>query len=334
MDALPLEDAKDVAYRSRIAGVCHACGHDVHTTIVVGLGLLIAAEHRSGRLTLIFQPAEETPFGERSGAAAMSEDGLFDGDLPEALLGLHCWPDLPVGTIGLDPDVAMAAKDAFRLRFTGSAAHAAMPSRGNDAVLAVSQAVVALHHLPSRNLSPGDLAVLNVGTINGGLSQIIIAPSAEVTGTLRTVDGAVRKRLKAAIEQVSAGIGLATGCSPSLEWANEMPAIRNDPRLVEIARGALANAPGIKVRAMAQPPMTADDFALLALGLPALYLKLGTCQNDGACPPLHSSTFDVDERAIGVGVNALHRIVTTIWNGTTSDGMKTAAQGLDSTVRG
>jgi amidohydrolase len=308
LDAVPVTDLKSVPYASAVPGVAHACGHDVHTTVVVGVAERLARRSDlPGRVTLVFQPAEEIPFGERSGGRAVLDSGILDEPPVDAVLGLHCWPQLPVGTVGLDREVAMAAKDAFRVRVRGSGAHAATPSQGRDAILAVSHLVLALHHLLAREIDPGDRAALNIGTIQGGASQSIVPAAAEITGTLRTVDPAIRLRLRASIERIAMGTAAMAGVESAIEWANEMPAVRNDPRLVERARALLERSSGVRaVRLLDSPPMTADDFALYAERAPALYLKLGVCSGAGAeCPPLHDGRFDVDERAIEVGVEAL-----------------------------
>lgn len=316
MDAVPTVDTKPVHYASRVPGVAHACGHDVHTAVVLGVGEQLARRpQRAGRVTVVFQPAEEIPFGERSGGRAMIDAGILEEHPVDVVLGLHCWPELPVGVVGVDEHVAMAAKDAFRVRAVGAGSHAAMPSRGRDALLTVSQLVVALHHLASREVDPGQRLALNIGTISGGSSQSIVPAAAEITGTLRTVDPDVRARLRASIERVVAAVGDAYDVACSIEWANEMPAVLNDPRLVTRASAVLADCDGVDgVLAIAAPPMTTDDFALYAERAPGLYLKLGVCGTGKgeACRPLHDGGFDVDERAIGVGVAALTALTESL----------------------
>jgi amidohydrolase len=313
LDALPVPDRKSVPYASQRADVCHACGHDVHTTVVVGLGERLARDRSwPGTVKLLFQPAEEIPFGQESGGAAMLDAGVLDNPTVDAVLGLHCWPDLPAGTIGLDDAVAMAAKDAFRIRVVGVGAHAATPSRGVDAILVASQVVGALHHLVSRSTDAGDLASLNVGTMAGGNSQSVLADSVEMTGTIRTVDPAVRERLKARLEQVVNGVAASAGTTAEVEWANAMPALRNDARVVARAHSVLPALLGTEsVRRFAEPPMTTDDFALYAERVPGLYFKLGVAGPDG-CHPLHHSLFDVDERAIAAGVDTMDVLVRSL----------------------
>ena len=310
MDALPITDLKEVAYASAVPGVAHACGHDVHTGVALGVAELLVAEPPArGRVSFVFQPAEERPFGEPSGARAMLNDGVLDDAAPDAVLSLHCWPDLPAGTIGIDDRIAMGAKDAFRIVLHGRSAHAASPSRGRDAILGMAQLVTALHAGYARSLDAGDLAALNVGTLRGGSSQSVVADHAEATGTLRTVDPGVRARLRAEIERIASGTAGAMGLEPTLTWADEMPPIVNDPGLARLALTVAGRLLGeAQVRHLSVPPMTADDFALFAELAPALYLKLGVRGGD-PWPPLHNGSFDVDERCIGVGIAVLHGIV-------------------------
>lgn len=309
MDALAIADEKTVAYRSRNPSAAHACGHDAHVAVAVTAAELLAAEAPRGQVTFVFQPAEEIPFGARSGARAVIESGVLDLDELDAMFGLHCWPWLPVGVVGLDESVAMAAKDAFRVVVHGRSAHAAAPSNACDALLTMSTIIGSLHHLVSRRVDPGDLAALNIGTIAGGTGQSVVPDRVEVTGTIRTVRPAVRARLKAALEAVVAGTCAGTGATYEVDWANEMPTVRNDPDLVARASALLPPELGDHaVRLLSTPPMTTDDFALFAERVPALYFKLGTCGGD-PCEPLHSTRFDIDERALAVGVRALLALI-------------------------
>jgi amidohydrolase len=269
---------------------------------------LAASPLPAGRVDVVFQPAEERPFGEPSGAVRMLEEGLFaDGD-PSAVIGLHCWPDLPAGTIGIDDRIAMGGKDAFRITVTGRPSHAATPSRGRDAILGIAQLVTGLHQGFARSIDPGDLAILNVGTIAGGASQSVVAQRAEVTGTIRTVEPVLRDRLRALVERVAAGVADASDLTATIAWSDVMPPIVNAPHLVELAHSVATEVLGAAdTRRLGTPPMTADDFAFFSERAPGLYLKLGVCGGE-RCPALHDGAFDVDERAIGVGVAVIHAL--------------------------
>lgn len=306
MDALPVHDPKSVPYASRVPGVAHACGHDAHVAIMVGAAERLAREPLpGGRVSIVFQPGEERPFGEPSGAQAMLESGFLEGRTPDAVLALHCWPDLPAGAIGVDERIAMASKDAFRIELIGHPAHAASPSRGRDAILAAAQVVTGLHQAFARALDARETAALNVGTLRGGTSQSVVAASAELTGTIRTVEPEVRARLRETVERVAAAGASLAGVSHALAWADAMPAIRNDPRLVRCAREVGVDLLGAERSvSLSEPPMTADDFALFAELAPALYLKLGVRGSPGGpgWAALHDGAFDIDERALDVGV--------------------------------
>lgn len=312
MDALPIADQTTTDHRSENPGVTHACGHDVHMAVVLGVAERLAAERMPGRLLVVFQPAEERPFGQASGAQAMLDEGLLADGEPAAVLGLHCWPDLPAGEVGIDDRIAMGAKDAFAIDLRGQGAHAATPSRGRDAILGLGALISGLHAGVGRALDATDRAAFNIGTVQAGRSQSVIAEDASLTGTLRTVDPEVRARLRATIERVTGGVAATHGLTADLRWADEMPPVLNDPGLAQRAI-AVAKDAGIRVRRLSEPPMTADDFALLGAGRPALYLKLGV--RDPASddwPPLHNGHFDVDDRCVGVGVRLLTGLVTSL----------------------
>lgn len=313
MDALPVTDLTTTDHASLVPGVSHACGHDAHMVVVLGVAERIATEGVvRGRLMVVFQPAEERPFGQPSGAQAMLDAGLFRDLEPTAVLGLHSWPDLPVGVVGVDERIAMGAKDAFSVELRGRGAHAATPSRGQDAILGLGALVTELHAGVGRSLDAIDRAAFNIGTVAGGRSQSVVAEEASLTGTLRTLDPEVRSRLRVTIERVTAGIAAAHGLVADLRWADEMPPVLNDPRLVRRAIMA-AEAADVGIRLLPDPPMTADDFALLAAGRPALYLKLGVAAPGAdAWPPLHSGLFDVDDRCIEVGVRVLSGLVADL----------------------
>ncbi|MFI0796647.1 M20 family metallopeptidase [Micromonospora rubida] len=313
MDAYPVQDAKEVAWASGNAGVCHACGHDVHMTVVHGVAARLAADPPArGSVTVLFQPAEEIPFGEDSGAAAVLADDALRGRRFDAVLGLHCWPDLPVGAVGVDRVTAMAAKDAFRVEVLGRAAHAATPALGRDAILGLAGIITLLHAGVARSRNPHELVAFNIGTIVGGASQSQVAERAEATGTLRTHDEATRARLKQVIERIARQQAAALDLGLRFTWANEMPPVRNAASLVALAHAEL---PGlVEVADLTAPPLTTDDFALLGALGPSLYVKLGVTGERGGAP-LHSGAFDVDERCIGVGVTALERLTRAVLAG-------------------
>lgn len=320
MDAYPVTEATGLPFASTVPGVAHACGHDVHQTVLVGvLAALFADLPESGSVTALFQPGEEIPYGQPSGARTVINEHCLAPSY-DAVLGLHTWPDLPAGCVGVNPAISMAAKDAFRLDVTGRAAHVATASRGRDAILAAATLVQALHAAIGRSRDVSSAVGFNIGTITGGASQSQVAPTASMTGTLRNHDPAVRQRLKAVIERVTAGVAASQDVTIELTWSDEMPAVVNDPRLVAMAHDLADDT--CEVVSLPSAPLTSDDFALLTDLAPGLYLKLGVADADDPDPaPLHSANFRVNEECLPIGIRALERLTR-----------RTLAEGLPATT--
>jgi len=312
MDALPIRDAKDVPYASRREGVMHACGHDAHMTIAYGV-LSVLEPLRAilpGTLRVIFQPGEEVPAGEKSGALEVIRAGALEDPEVDAIFGLHVWPELPGGTVGLQPEVTMAAADSFIVEVRGESSHAGEPHKGKDALFAAGSLVVQLKALLGREIPPAEPAAINVGTIHGGASQSVVADLVELSGTLRSLGGDRRERLLRSMQRVVEGISGETGCSVRLNVSDSFPAVVNDPELYERALEVLPEALGSDgVRVLTDVPMTADDFAHYLEAVPALYLKLGCASAEGSVYPLHHPCFDIDERVIWTGVEAVSSIL-------------------------
>ena len=312
MDALPIRDAKDVPYASRREGVMHACGHDAHMTIAYGV-LRVLEPLRAvlpGTLRVVFQPGEEVPAGEKSGAAEVIKAGALKSREVEAILGLHVWPELPAGTVGLQPGVTMAAADSFIAEVRGESSHAGEPHKGKDAIFAAGSLVIQLKALLGREIPPGEPAAINVGTIHGGASQSVVADLVELSGTLRSLGGDRRERLLRRMQRVSEGISGETGCSVHLNVSDTFPPVVNDPNLYERALEVLPETlRGDRVRVLTDVPMTADDFAHYLEVVPALYVKLGCAPAKGNAYPLHHRCFDIDEQVIWTGVEAISSIL-------------------------
>lgn len=312
MDALPIQDAKDVPYDSRRPGIMHACGHDAHMAIAYGVLRVLEPlrEALPGMLRVIFQPGEEIPAGEKSGAREMIQAGALENPAVEAVFGMHVWPELPAGVIGLQPGVTMAAADSFVVEVRGESSHAGEPHKGKDAIFAASSLVVGLKALLGRELPPGEPATINVGVIRGGASQSIVADLVDLSGTLRTLGGDRRERLLRSMRQVVEGVSAGTGCSIRFDVSDSFPPVVNAPHLYERALTVLSEDLGSdRVRILTNVPMTADDFAHYLKVVPALYLKVGCVPSEGPSYPLHHHYFDLDERAIWTGVEAVSSIL-------------------------
>lgn len=308
IDAYPVGDEKTAEYRSATPGVSHACGHDVHTAVGVGVIRRLARDRAfAGTVVVAFQPAEEIPFGQASGAEAILAEPAVRSLNYSAVLGLHCWPQLDAGSVGVEGRVAMAAKDAFEITVSGASAHAATPAAGRDAILAASTLVAALHGIVARRRDPHEQVAFNIGTITGGSSQSALATEVKMTGTIRTHEPDVRARMREALGSAVEGTGIQYRTPVALRWANEMPAVINDARLVSLVREV---GPELAEIVDLDPgPLTTDDFALYSELAPTLYLKLGVARpGSQRWPSLHSSTFDVDESCIEVGVELLCRL--------------------------
>jgi amidohydrolase len=312
MDALPIQDAKDAPYASRRPGVMHACGHDAHMTIAYGV-LRVMEPLRAvlpGTLRVIFQPGEEIPAGEKSGAHEVIRAGALEDPKVEAIFGMHVWPELPAGLIGLQPGVTMAAADSFLVEVRGESSHAGEPHKGRDAIFAASSLVVGLKALLGRELPPGEPATINVGVIRGGASQSIVADLVELSGTLRTLGGDRRDRLLQGMRQVAGGVSAETGCSVRLDVSDSFPPVVNAHDLYERALTAISQQlSDDSVHILTDVPMTADDFAHYLEAVPALYLKVGCAPSEGLAYPLHHRCFDLDERAIWTGVEAVSSVL-------------------------
>jgi amidohydrolase len=312
MDALPIRDAKDAPYASRREGVMHACGHDAHMTIAYGV-LSVLEPLRTilpGTLRVIFQPGEEVPAGEKSGALEVIRAGALEDPKVEAIFGFHVWPELPAGTVGLQPEVTMAAADSFIVEVRGESSHAGEPHKGKDAIFAAGSLVVQLKALLGREIPPAEPAAINVGTIHGGASQSVVADRVELSGTLRSLGGDRRERLLRSMQRVAGGTSGDTGCSVRLNVSDSFPAVVNDPELYERALEILLKTLGSdKVSVLTDVPMTADDFAHYLEAVPALYVKLGCSPVEGNVYPLHHRCFDIDEQVIWTGVEAVSSIL-------------------------
>jgi amidohydrolase len=312
MDALPIRDAKDVPYASRREGVMHACGHDAHMTIAYGV-LSVLEPLRTilpGTLRVIFQPGEEVPAGEKSGALEVIRAGALEDPKVEAIFGFHVWPELPAGTVGLQPEVTMAAADSFIVEVRGESSHAGEPHKGKDAIFAAGSLVVQLKALLGREIPPAEPAAINVGTIHGGASQSVVADRVELSGTLRSLGGDRRERLLRSMQRVAGGTSGDTGCSVRLNVSDSFPAVVNDPELYERALEILLKTLGSdRVSVLTDVPMTADDFAHYLEAVPAVYIKLGCAPAEGSVYPLHHHCFDIDDRVIWTGVEAVSSIL-------------------------
>lgn len=320
MDALPVQEQSGLPFASDRTGeyqgetvpVSHACGHDVHTAVQMGVAEVLAGmrEELPGTVVFVFQPAEEgAPPGEEGGARLMLEEGLF-GDLePDAMFALHSEPDLPVGQVGWLEEEAFASSDSYVAEILGRQAHGAHPEEAVDPVVTAAQAVLALQTIVSRNVHPKQPAVLTVGIIDGGTRMNIIPERVKLEGTIRTYDQGVREQIQRRMHEILDGVTHAAGAEYTLQVNPYAPPVINDAELSNWARPVLEDALGAESVVTREPEMGAEDFAHFAQRYPGFYFRLGVEHPDHPSGDVHTPTFRADDGAIPVGIRAMSALV-------------------------
>jgi hippurate hydrolase len=300
LDALHIHEQNDFAHRSRHAGRMHACGHDGHTTMLLGAAQYLAETRRfDGTVYFIFQPAEENEGGGR----AMVEEGLFDRFPMAGVYGMHNWPGIPVGKFGVLPGPMMASFDIFEIVVTGRGAHGAMPHTGIDPVVAASALVQALQTIPSRTLDPIEPAVVTVTQFHAGDAWNVIPEQAVLRGTTRAFRPAVQDQIEAGIRRICAGIDASHGTRSSVRYERRYPPTINHPRETEIAAAAMAKVVGPEnVLTNLQPTMGSEDFAFMLQAKAGCYVWIGNGPGEGGCV-LHNPRYDFNDEILPIGAS-------------------------------
>lgn len=307
MDALPLPDAKDVPYRSRVEGVCHACGHDGHTAVLLAVARLLSERRHDlrGRVLFVFQPAEEIV----KGAAAMLADGALDVVVPETSLALHLSSMHPTGTVSLRAGPAMAATDSFRLVVRGRGGHAGKPNDAIDPVVTAASLVNALQALVSRETDPVDPAVISITSIHGGTAYNVIPAAVELKGTLRTFDPSTREVLRHRILALAEAIVRGYRGRLESDWREGSPVVVNDEAATERVRRVAEGMASVDHVITGDPIMGGDDMALWLQHAPGCYWFVGANGGTASAFPHHHSSFDLDEAALPIAVEVFTKAI-------------------------
>lgn len=312
IDALPLQDEKDAPYRSTVPGTCHACGHDVHTTILLGTSLFLAQQAAAGllpgRVRLIFQPAEELPGG---ALEVMAQGGITGVD---RIFGLHCDPRLDVGQVGLKPGPITSACDRLVVKVSGPGGHTARPHLTADLVFALAKILTELPAALSRRIDPRSSLSLVWGRVEAGTAANAIPDDGIAEGTVRCLDENAWHVAPDLIKSLLESVAGAYGVEAEMEYTRGVPPVVNDELSVEMLAEAAQRALGAGSVAPTQQSLGGEDFAWYLESIPGAFARLGTRTPGGRTYDIHQGTFDIDEQTIGMGVRLMAATaLTALW---------------------
>lgn len=320
MDALPVAEQTDLPFKStqrttylgQEVGVAHACGHDIHTSVGLGVAAVLASVKGElpGTVAFIFQPAEEgPPPGEKGGASLMMEERVLENPKPEAIFALHSFPEIPVGQVGYTEGPTYAAVDHFTIHVKGKQSHGAYPHLGVDPVVMAAEVITALQTIRSRNVPALEPSVVTVGIVRGGERFNILPAEVLLEGTVRTYSEEVRKLIERRMREIVDGVTRAGGGSFDMEYEHTSPATVNDPALSRRVRPSLERTLGAANVIDTPPVMGGEDFSFFANAVPGFYFRLGTTRAGTESGGLHTPTFRADDSAVAVGMRAMSRLV-------------------------
>jgi hippurate hydrolase len=309
LDALHILEKNDFPHTSRNAGKMHACGHDGHTTMLLGAAKYLAETRNfDGTVHFIFQPAEEN----EGGAKRMVAEGLFEKFPVEAVYGMHNMPGLPIGQFGIRPGPMMASYDIFEIAITGRGAHAAMPQESVDPVVVGAQIVTALQTIVSRNVKPVDAAVVTVTQFHGGDTWNVIPDDVVLRGTCRCYLPAVRDMMERRIREIGEGICRTFGATMTMRYERRYPPLVNEPAAVKIAVAVARDVAGDSDRVDPEKElvMGSEDFACMLEEKPGAYIFVGNGGADGG-RQLHNPRYDFNDAILPIGASYWARLVET-----------------------
>lgn len=309
MDALPIQEANEVPYKSQHEGKMHACGHDGHTAIALGTAYYLQ-QHRDqwqGTVKIIFQPAEEGP----GGAKPMIEQGVLKNPDVDAIIGLHLWNNLPLGTVGVRPGALMAAVECFRASILGKGGHGAMPHQTVDSIVVASQIVNALQTIVARNVNPLDSAVVTVGEFHAGTALNVIADQAHLSGTIRYFKPELEPLIRERLQAIIAGVCQMHGAGYKLDHWQLYPPTINDQAIAELVQSVAMEVVETPIGVVPEcQTMGGEDMSFFLNEVPGCYFFLGSANPEKKLAyPHHHPRFDFDETALSMGVEIFIRCV-------------------------
>lgn len=308
MDALSIPEETDLPFKSKNPGKMHACGHDGHMSILLGTAMVLSAlkDEIAGNVVFVCQPAEEkSPTG---GAKAIVASGVLDGI--DAIYGLHVWPTLPTGQIGVRAGAMMAASDHVQITIHGKSSHAAMPHKGVDAIVAAGQFITAVQDIISRQINPLYPTVLTIGKINGGTRYNIVADTVVLEGTCRTYDKEAQDTVETNLGNFLKGLDAMYGTTSELDYERGYAAVVNEPDQAELIASTARECFGdAAVPVIAEPAMTAEDYSGYLQKYKGGFFWLGATKPGAPVYPLHNAKFAVDEDCLPIGVELMASLV-------------------------
>ncbi len=307
MDALPILEENETGYVSKAAGLMHACGHDGHTAIALGIAKVLS-QHRQGlggRVKFVFQPAEE----QGRGAEYMIADGALESPAPDICLGIHLWNDLEVGKVSVVSGPTMSGAGVFEIEIRGKGGHGAMPQQTADPIVCSAQLITALQSIVSRNVDPQDMVVITIGTIHGGSARNIIPQTVRFSGSFRLFREEMRELIKTRIRELAEGVAGAMGCRADVNFGLGIGPVVNDAAVASRTREVFARF-GDAVKAVAEPWMASEDVGLFMQRNPSAYLLVGSANHErGLDYPHHHPRFDIDEAVLPLSVGMMSALI-------------------------
>lgn len=314
MDALPIQEQNTVDYASQTPGVMHACGHDAHVAIGLGVARLLSAhrEELRGRVKFMFQPAEEG----LGGAEKMIQEGVLENPRPNYALSMHVWNEKPVGWVGIKSGTLMAGADSFRILIEGKGGHGAIPHQTADPVYAMAQIITALQSIVSRNVSPLETAVISVGSVRAGEAHNIIPQTAEILGTVRTYSDEVRELVLNRLCTIAEGVAQSLGCRATVKINDVTPAVINDKKVAQIVQSAAAKVLPEMTNDTSCQTMASEDMAYVLREIPGCYFFVGSANPEkGLSFAHHHPRFDIDEEVLWRSVAIMSAaVMELVWS--------------------